>query len=644
MFYVITVSIVLVFLIDLRSLFFLSNRFLVVQTPGSLSNRLAATLSFTSLWALRLLIFHYLLLLPLTPEALRVVATILLLFPTIIACVYVGFFGFVRSLIPFVLRNYFPVALFIFISTVVMAAGETSWDGSSYHLPIELFIKESGSVWGWPDLIYSQWQLSGIESIFAFYGIAFDSLRVALIVSLFLFFLLFYVFQQLSSASKIFIVLVLISVPALFQQVGTRYIDAIIAILSFLGLVVLKKKSISQSFRFGTYYTTIPIVALAFSGKWTAVTSEFAAFIAVTVLFFNRKEFLNLLKQSLTIVSAFLLGILPIGIRNLVEWDNPIFPYKAFIFDSGYFSLESYSSDLSKLYSSQIGLENSNHFTKIVFEYITTPYLALLELFKGVLSFNFSELLGEELIYRTFVYDNRLSGFGPSLLVILLLYLVYSSNTVSKKMLFVMTSLGLTFLPSFIHSRYYLTVFLVLFWFVLENLEVNKIRAKFFLRFAFPLILVFGIANLATSMYRLHPEGLHRYAIDQSTRHTAQKINPDCSNVFHVGSGVWGVSALWGSDFCGTPIKGENVNGSLFSSKIGEARITSNTLRDLVEFGSKDTKDSRRIVCSFPKKDVNPCDEIYKFFQKNSTVKLDRSGIISEYPTGPNLESMKVIN
>lgn len=636
------------FIVDLCAISLIAERFLLVnnrEMDRKNDLKKAKAISFISLWALRLLIYHYILLIPFNKSTLNVVTVIFLALPTLYVLVTFDLKIIFFRASKYFKRNLFaPILLFI-LALLLMAAGETSWDGSSYHFPMELMIKESGSLWNWPDLIYSQWQLSGIESVFAFFNIGLNSNRIALVISLFLFLMLVYIFQLLIPKYRLVVSLALLSVPALFHQIGTRYIDMIIAILSFLSIIALLESKISHYFKFGRYWTAFPMCALAFSGKWSAITSEIAAFSFILVLSWSKKnDLITIIKQVLTIVFAALAGLIPSSLRNWISWDNPLYPYQFLGFEQGYFSLSSYSLDLESMYASQLGLEDNSHFIQIMMQYLTSPFHAILEIFRNFVNLDFATLMSKEIIYRTFVYDNRWSGFGPITLILIALVIFSKSIKKFKKIQFGLLIVILSLLPSFIHSRYYLTFCLVIMWFVFSETQPDKhLSSNLVFKLSTVILLIFTVANFTTSLYRMFPSGLGIYALDQNTNKNAQKINPDCSEVFHIGSGLWGTTALWGSSFCGKPVEGENVNGMLFKSKIGPRVVSKEMLLKIENFVESDKHITRRIVCSFPKDQNNPCDAVYAKLANNKNITINRSGSFSEVFGGPTLESLSVV-
>jgi hypothetical protein len=156
------------------------------------------------------------------------------------------------------------------------------------------------------------------------------------------------------------------------------------------------------------------------------------------------------------------------------------------------------------------------------------------------------------------------------------------------------------------------------------------------------LLILFSGSNVASLAYRLFPSGIVNYPVDQSTANLSTKINPDCSEVFHIGSGLWGVDAVWGPNLCGSVFAGININGFLFNSKIGNTDLGERDLIRIHNFIYNNGSEKKRIVCSFPKNGQNPCIKVKTFFDGEEGISYTSSGEVSEALTGPTLESLYI--
>jgi hypothetical protein len=423
----------------------------------------------------------------------------------------------------------------------------------------------------------------------------------------------------------------------------------IIAVASVCGILIIQQRNLHGFFRFPPFVLALPVLSYAFSGKWTAVVSEVVAFLVVALYsshFLKSKKFI--LANVSTILVSLGLGLFPIAFRNLISFQNPLYPFQFGPFQSGYFSLSSYSNHLGDLYASQVNWSNYSVFEQGVREYLVSPFQTLYGLFlklPRILNLDFSSVIQDPLFFRTFVYDNRLGGFGPILLLALIILTFFLRLSYREISFFWIGIATFFFLPSSIHSRYYLTVGIVFVWIFLDicskrNFNVSLRNPMYVITMT--IALVFASVNVAALTYRLFPSGITNYPVDQSTSELSRRINPDCSEILHVGSGIWGVSSVWGPNMCGSVFGGINVNGFLFESEIGTPELNKDGLIDVYRFASSENGRSKRIICSFPKAKENPCSEIKRNLLKKFNIETVSSGLVSEAITGPTLESLLI--
>lgn len=639
-------------LLDCLTIYIISKKFLIKADRGEgKDTAVASILGAVSIWCLRSITLYYAFLIPWNSSVASVVVYLIFLVPEFLLILHFRKFfnSGPRTVIASLNRFWFLVLSFLLLGTLFQSAGETTWDGSTYHLPIELMVKESGSLWNWPDLIYSQWQLSGIETTFAAYNFVFQSDRAALLVSFIAFLTLLILFLKYFPKYKIVVALIFLSIPPLLQQVSSRYIDMIIAVASVSAILIVQLKEVDNHFRVRPFILSIPILAYAFSGKWTAVVSEVLAFTIVALYSYyflkSRKVFLSNLA---VIAFSFGLGLFPVAFRNMISFQNPLFPYQFGPFNSGYFSLKSYSADLGNLYASQVNWTGYSLLEQGLRQYFVSPFQSIYLFISRIpefLKLDFANTINDPFFYRTFVYDNRLGGFGPIILFSVIILLLKCGLNVLEKLVFVLSLGAFLFLPSFIHSRYYLTIGIVYLWIALDLCSRKKIIFNFRRPIAVlmtSLLIVFSGSNVASLAYRLFPNGIANYPIDQSTASLSTKINPDCSEIFHVGSGLWGVDAVWGPNLCGSVFAGININGFLFNSKIGNTELEERDLNRISKFIYNSESEKKRIVCSFPKNGPNPCIKIKTYIEGEEGISYTSSGEVSEGPTGPTLESLYI--
>jgi hypothetical protein len=290
------------------------------------------------------------------------------------------------------------------------------------------------------------------------------------------------------------------------------------------------------------------------------------------------------------------------------------------------------------------------------YQYILSPFITIYQIFVNIFKFQGESLVKireTESFYRTFVYDNRLSGFGPSLLLLLIiLFLVFRR----KGLLYVIaTFVFMISIPTSIHARYSLGLYLIGLIFLFNVVEERKSTVdlrKIWLRPILVVTLIFGVLNVGNVYFRMYPEGIKFYPEDRNTYKVAKFVNPDCSPIAHFGSGLWGGDSLWGPNLCGRVVASEYVNGYILDAALGPERINTSQIQKIKLLAAK-YPENLRILCSTPSTTpieigitkiptlkTNPCVKIFSILSDQYT--LINSIELIEERVGPHLTVIKL--
>jgi hypothetical protein len=635
--------------IDYQAISFCANYFVRKKfLEQSLQNKYQI-ITMAAFYSIRIILFTYLLLFDLG-NPFTVIVSRVILFPIFVysALVIIIF----KKNFPNIKKILSSILLSTVIFYVICLAGENSWDGSAYHLPIELIIRDYGSLWGWPEVIFNQWGLIGGDIANSLFHITFGSARAGLLPTVIYTWLAFRLIFSLKMKYRALILIILFSIPSLVNQIGTRYIDSLLAISLFL--LYFATKISKEDLNKRIYFLIFCISAFSFSIKLSALTGA----LCILILLFIEKKFTMREKigRSIFLILGSIVGTFPIFFRNIIEHHNPFFPFYAPGFRNGYLSLTKFSDQLQNSYLIQQGSPNDSLLVSMFYQYILSPFITIYQIFVNIFKFQGESLVKireTESFYRTFVYDNRLSGFGPSLLLLLIiLFLVFRR----KGLLYVIaTFVFMISIPTSIHARYSLGLYLIGLIFLFNVVEERKSTVdlrKIWLRPILVVTLIFGVLNVGNVYFRMYPEGIKFYPEDRNTYKVAKFVNPDCSPIAHFGSGLWGGDSLWGPNLCGRVVASEYVNGYILDAALGPERINTSQIQKIKLLAAK-YPENLRILCSTPSTTpieigitkiptlkTNPCVKIFSILSDQYT--LINSIELIEERVGPHLTVIKL--
>ncbi len=526
--------------INVYSIILLSSYLTTLSREKVTNNRILNQLIYFSvIWFFQSIFFYWILLIPFDNEKiLTIVTKIILLLPIITTAIL-----FILNKVKFDYKKFATFLSILMLFQIYFKVEQNSWDDLAYHIPVELMIRDSGSLWNWPDVIYAQWGLIGGDVSNSLYAIAFNEFQFDRLNSLLAFIILIVLaFSFNSLKAKVTAIIMFLSVPAIIQQVGSRYVDTLLAWALFIVFILIwsQRKGISLNRLNG--FLILVSTTFSLSIKYSAIIPILLLFI---YLFYKSGT-----KISLMIMAcASLTAVGPIWIRNQVSHGNFLFPYYLIDESTGYLRLSSESENKTVIYKNSIGMFNQSDFIVFIYQYFVSPIETSILLVKQAL---FSSVLDfQAFYYKVFIYDNRLGGFGPAvILLILLIVIKYGIKSIPIALIILSIT---SQMPIIIHPRYHLIIFTILVFFAFNNFE-NYLKNKYV------FLLISGFMGVAILFAAANVnEFLKRMTAPTDFSQAAQVINPDCLNVIKLGSDVWFGANLWGPDYCGKVLSGNFV-------------------------------------------------------------------------------------
>lgn len=618
----------LILVLDIYFLRRLAGYFTQPHTNNRFVVRKESLIIEVGIWALRFLLFQYLLLFNLGSDWVRVISVIIFLSPH--AALLVLKLSLNRS--AYWRVNSLTLFFFSAILTLAMFRGEDSWDGSAYHLPIEFLAYKTGSLWGWQEYIYIQWQSSTIELSAAFYDTVFGSARIGIVIN---YILVFYVVSFMRNFLPRYWPLALVflaGTPAFLQQLSTRYVDLGIACLGVISFLTMFH-CLQFSTRSRLVYWLIPLFSMLYGSKVSALLIFGFQLFFLLALRLRNFDFKSIRLFLLITCFSFLIGNLPVGFRNWILFQNPFYPYKNFLFESGYFDYQTVSSGLSGFFSTQIGFPGTPTQLLFVHQYMYSPFKSILSLVFQV--FSQSNFMKTPDFYRVFIYDNRLGGFGVWFPLLILFSIVLAKK--DKRLLGIIPALlAFLMLPTSFHARYYLGVGLLILVFVLFLLEQIEFPKRLLLSLVIACLPFAAINSTALLLRNLNLPPLVQ-PIDRASANLAHRINPECRDSIHVGSGPWLTSALFGPNLCKIPVLSFPVGGSLLDASIGEPKLRNEDLETIATYFLENR--DLLFICSRPSNSPDPCVDISKYLTGKLGVTMATQNI-SEAKGGPQISTL----
>jgi hypothetical protein len=631
---------VLILSINVYSIVLLSSFLITLSKEKATSNRILNHLIYFSvIWFAQSLIFYWILLFPFDHEKIiTIIARIIVVLPILIVSIL-----FLLKQVKLDYKKFATFLAILILFQIYFKIEQNSWDDLAYHIPVELMIRDSGSLWNWPDIIYAQWGLIGGDVSNALHAIALNEFQFDRLNSLFSFLILIILaFSFKSLQAKVLAIILFLSVPAILQQVGSRYVDGLLAWALFVVFILIwtQKKGIPLSRLNG--FLIFVSMAFSLSIKYSAIIP---ILILITYLFYKTRTMMALIIS--VSVGAFLIAVGPIWIRNYVAHNNFLYPYYLIDESTGYMRFTSTSDILTSIYKNSIGMSKQSDFIVFIYQYFVSPietsYLLVKQaLFNNVLDF-------QDVYYKVFTYDNRIGGFGPA--VILLILLIVGKHGIKSFPRALILILITSLIPVIIHPRYHLIIFTILVFIVAKNYATHE-KSKYtflFISGMMSVVILFAMVNIN--------EFLKRITAPTSYTEGAQRINPNCLNVIKLGSDVWFGANLWGPNYCGKVLSGSFVyNNEIELNSLGsgveipkQPYLEINEITDIKNRINLNVE-STLVVCTSPALKTNtfgnlillePCEILIRHLDE-SEYRIVVGEIFEETFNGPLLQTLTI--
>lgn len=647
----------LIVIIDLISLYILS-QFIVRKLNKHRASKISTMdkIIFTFiLWALRNIVFMYLLLITWNSSILSFISKLLFIIPMI-----AGFIIWINSLKKNGYRFLYPQNYFVFLAIIIILplyfAGETTFDSFAYHIPIELLIRDSGSLWGWPDIVFPQWGLIGGDIANTLYHLAFNSPRIGSSPSILIILYSFLLVSSQKNKLKVTIwILGLISIPSFLGQVNSRYVDTLLAVTLLTLFIYIKDVYFNYDKIIGIS-GLIVLVTFATSIKLSAF--PFFIIIAIFLIYkdFHHQKNRKILKFLNTPIALFLsvvLGVFPVFLRNYIEFKNPLMPFYLEGWGEGILNIRRFSSQIDNSYESIIGVAGESKFYQFYFQYIYTPVDFAIRSLKSLKETGLNvvpDFKSVDGFFAIFTYDNRIGGFG--ILTIILVLLILFGLKLRHFFLFPFFLMLAVFWPGVIHPRYALVLILIPFWLYVTSSQSKEPTMKKYINiFSVSTLFVFAVINTQSFLFRTYNTGFKFYDFDRHQRILSDWVNPNCKKVAHYGIGLWSGTALWGPNFCGSVIKSEIVNGAILDYEIGPKSVSNIQLQELDSMVNKYGSDLI-IACTLRwneetdqesgQKINNLCNDIKIKLDENKNHSFLYSETINDNFQGPKIQTIGI--
>jgi hypothetical protein len=518
-----------------------------------------------------------------------------------------------------ILVNTIVFTLTLLIVFFFLLAGDTSWDGANRHAAISLLIRDNNGIWGWDLEYFALWGFNINHVVMAMYLTIFGDTRFLIVNNIIIFSLfinfVFVYFKKFLSVSLV--IVLLISFPITFHQLSSTYVDlslGIFASVTSFGLRYLFIRKVPKitflPFVFMLGYT-LSIALQSFLVMATLAVLNLLNFINISN--FSLKSFLNYFyTQFYLFTLSTLMFVSPFLIRNFFEKGLVLYPFGTpFTSQKGILDLNENQTLVLANIRSEIPSDMTGPFEILFFQYIYSPWKVAIEILLSIRHAGIiPDYTSNSLFYRSFIYDNRLNGFGISILLFALLIFLFFYKEVLKpiNLVSVFFLIGIFWLfPQSVHARYMIGI--PLFLILIFSEKIEKLRAKHYSSPVLHNILIFLVLTVSlfssyTSL-KMYLDRIFPFSINArpSSTHSApfeNTINPACGNLYFVGHIQW-YQILWGSNGCGKlidsidykrigPIDGSNIDPNF--------KINKTQLVFLIDQFLNDNSPSKTFLCT----------------------------------------------
>ena len=557
------------------------------------------------------------------PKMPYVVVLYLIFISPYLIVLSIYFSEFKEKLIRFQIMSFLKT-IFLFIFTLLLVfffliAGDTSWDGANRHAAISLLIRDNNGLWGWDLEYFALWGFTINHVVMSMYLTIFGDTRFLIINNIVIFSLFInFVFTYFKNIlAKALSLSVLLSFPFVIHQLSSTYIDLSLGIFAAISAFGIRYLAIRNA-------PKIAFLPFVFVMGYALATATQSFLIVVSLIIFNCISYFSfpnynvkgffrfLVTQASLLIFSVLFFVSPFLIRNFLERGLILYPFGTpFTLQTGPLDWGDSQQKVLANIRSEIPTNITGNIEIFFYQYIYSPFEVTIEIVRSILLHgSLPDFASNSIFYRSFIYDNRLNGFGITvvLLSVVLLLILKESTSKLVNVTLLIALVGVFLLtPQSAHPRYMIGIPLFGLLVVSERFEhINYKRSYKSLTLRIYLILIIFLGFFYTlfslKMYfdRLFPNSIN---IRPSSTHSApyeSTLNPECGNLYFVGHIQW-YQILWGANGCGKlidsvdyarigPIDGSTLNPTF--------RIKQSDLGLLIKSFILDSSPSKTFVCT----------------------------------------------
>lgn len=433
--------------------------------------------------------------------------------------------------------------------------GERSWDGAGYHNLISLLVRQEGTIWGWPNLMWAQWFPANQEIFSGAISTITNSYSSFFVPNIMWFAATnFFILRNIPTKfrgkkSALISVMATLSIPVLVFQTGTSYVDFQTTVCTLILATVLIPKRNEKSLLFAIFLASAGLT----SSKWSGIV--FLPFLVLISLVFN-SEFVKLdnVKKLFSAFFGGIVGLAPVCIRNYFEFQSPTFPFKGpFGIWPGLFE-QSLMTDQIGYANMPTALQSSNYPVALSYQYLFSPFQYWILSLNKVSNYVFhSTPIGsahDKDLMNYIGYDARLGGFGA--VTTLAFFAVLFSVRKNSRNLSVcfLIFLPIVLLPMGWWPRYYLGFVFVFLYIYREDLITFTTKYKLISRSFFLFISFSAILNVSTALAFGHTQKSSWTSNTGYGQGISAVLPSSCEKILVVGEGLTFSSGLWGEKMC----------------------------------------------------------------------------------------------
>jgi hypothetical protein len=377
-----------------------------------------------------------------------------------------------------------PTLIFIFAFVSNQKLGDSGWDSNAYHIPIIGMLMKWGSN-NWPISLsegtFTIFSPYGVHSIKALFVSIFSNYQFANIPTGILFIggTLIGTTVVKTNSAKLILLISMSLTPTIYGQLTRNYVDVWAGLFLFSAIMILAKAydlEISQTVRKKLTFFSIFALSLSVSSKTQSLICGVLILISVLAISTYEKRSLDLKFNAQLILIFIIFASVPY-LRNLIFFQNPIFPISNSLFSKGTISVSELSQSVNSF--RPVFWPNRSFLDPLIS--VISPIWVLAVMSASRLGLYFDE---NRVDLSAFTYDTTSGGPGILVSIFLLMaaisylarllikrkdILMHKSN--ANKILMVFAFILFISIPGAWYPRYGMALYLITFVLSLRFLE-----------------------------------------------------------------------------------------------------------------------------------------------------------------------------